>query len=189
YLRLRYQPTFLTTTNRLPVDADGVEQTFEYAYDTRQLSAMTGYTHRVNDFVSSTSIAFSSQSIDATQDLIEYELKNYTLTQVFGLANMGLNLSYSFYDQSRLADPLDIHSIDVSGSFTAFEFWTSTLGVNFSKETGQGTLLRIHGGTTFPLWLLGTLDVRLENNQYKGGLLQAFDFNQSRFSVALIRTW
>ncbi|MFK7846158.1 MAG: hypothetical protein AB8G77_12735 [Rhodothermales bacterium] len=189
YLRLRYQPTFLTTTNRLPVDAGGVEQTFEYAYDTRQLSVMTGYTHRVNDFVSSTSIAFSSQSIDATQDLIEYELKNYTLTQVFGLANMGLNLSYSFYDQSRLADPLDIHSIDVSGSFTAFEFWTSTLGVNFSKETGQGTLLRMHGGTTFPLWLLGTLDVRLENNQYKGGLLQASDFNQSRFSVSLIRTW
>ncbi len=189
YLRVRYQPTFLKTSNRLPNTDTGAEDSFDYQYDTQQLSVMTGYTFRTDALVSTTSLIFAQQSIDATQEFVEYKMQNYGITQVLALGPLGINLGYTFYDQERLADPLDIHSVDVSASYTAFDLWTSTVGVNYSKETGQGSLLRIHGGTAFPLWLLGTLDVRLENNQYEGGLLAASDFNQSRLSISLIRTW
>jgi hypothetical protein len=77
-----------------------------------------------------------------------------------------------------LDNTIQTTNIDGSVSYTFFEKWNNTLGVNYSVEKSNNNKTGFYFNSSYSFTENISFDLRLEQNNYSDLLLSSNDFNE-----------
>ncbi len=181
FLRVEYAPYRQRYSNL--ADQSDIENR------TTLLSAITGYYYKVLAMNAGTSISFSSQQSNSHQGLSDYGVSSITANQSL---NFRVPLGFSFaYTHSRLnvGDSAEqVNALDFSGSYTAFDIWSSALGLTVAKH-GDDRNTGFYLSSSVGLWNTGVFEIRAEKNVFKSYTLTASDFDEFVLMATFTSNW
>ncbi|MBM3712834.1 MAG: hypothetical protein FJW56_05295 [Actinobacteria bacterium] len=82
-----------------------------------------------------------------------------------------------------------IYSYDFSGSYTAFESWTSAIGFNYTSTKDYNNKTGFYFTTSFPVANLLDVELFVENNFYNDLLINPMDFNETILKLTITKHW
>jgi hypothetical protein len=181
YLRVEYAPYQQSYSNL--ADQPDIENT------TTLLSAIAGYYYKLLDLNAGTNVSFSSQQSSSFQGLSDYGVATITANQSVNF-RFPLALSVGFTHSSLTAgDSTDrIISLDLSGSYTAFDIWNNSVGFTLS-EHGDDANTGFFVNSSVALWDAGVFELRAEKNVFKSLQVTANNFDEFVLTATLTSTW
>lgn len=182
YLRLNFAPYHQTN-----------DLTGERAVDntTTTFSAIAGYSFRTGPLANSANITYSLQNSATNVAASDYGIGNVSLnyTAMFEFPLM-LNASVGLSDLAAGSDSTaSILTFDIGGSFTAFDIWESSLGINIGKQTDVDSRFGFFVGSTLALWDYGYFDVRAEKNTYDNSFFLQDTYDEFLIRATLTTRW
>ncbi len=169
YLRISYSPytqTSEVTDSALKASPQG--DSLAINNQTTLISVFTGYNLVLGRTVLSTNFSFSRQDTRTRFGIGDYSSNNYNLNEIVNLAiPLTLSAGVGVIVPHALPDTLNsIFTLDLSGSYTALDVWTSTLGVTIATQKNIDSKSGFYLSTSFPVWNVGNLEIRAEKNLY-----------------------
>ncbi|MCE7933753.1 MAG: hypothetical protein DYG96_04070 [Chlorobi bacterium CHB2] len=197
YLRLNYNPY----TQRSELSDDSLRATSfgdsqRVENRTAMWSANAGYNYTVAEVSMNTNLSYSRQETRTRFGDGDNTANGVNLSQSFGfLFPLSLSASVGLNDQELIfggaSTITKTTTMEFSGSYTLFDVWQSTLGVSLAvqKETDDKTGFYL--STSFPVWVLGTMEIRAEKNIYKytADPFAQQDYDEMIFRASLISNW
>ena len=182
YLQVNYTPNFQKN------DSD----TLKIENKAIVLSVATGYSYSIGNLNTTTSFNFFFQNTETETDTLTSESKTqtYTLSEnvnfKFPLSLAGaVSLSMSEYSGIKS----DILTLTFNAAYRAFKKWRNTLGVRYSDQDGDQIKTGIFWSSKLPVWKLGDLDLRVEENFYRDKELSDNDYDEFVLKVTLTKNW
>ncbi len=166
-----------------------------YAYDasTIMLTALAGYSFEIGGVRNASNLTFSTQSNSTTMGSVEtsrYDISTLTfyhsvffkfpLSLYAGVSTSGIDLGG---ESSR------VFTFDLSGAYTLFDDWTSSLGVSIANESGRDDRTGIFATTSIGLWGYGFLELRADQTIYSNSINAALDYKEFVFRTTLGTKW
>lgn len=181
YLRLEYAP-YQQRYSNLADQADIENRTTLF-------SALAGYYYKVADLNATTTVSFSSQQSDSHLGLSDYGVATITANQSLNF-RFPLGLSAGFTHSSlTVADSTEnVSSLDLSGSYTAFDIWYSALGFTLAEHGGDRNT-GFYVSSSIGVWNAGIFELRAEKNVFKSYTLTASDFDEFVLTATFTSNW
>ena len=158
------------------------------------LSILAGYNLIIDRTVVSTNVSYSHQATQTRFGVGDYSSDSYNLNEIVNLSiPLTLSAGIGLIAPHATPDTLgSIFSVDLAGTYTAFDVWTSTLGVSIATQKDIDSRTGFYINTSFPVWQIGNLDIRAEKNLYTAHSQQIFTgpptiANSSNYDEFLIR--
>ncbi|MCC7439703.1 MAG: hypothetical protein IT211_14550 [Armatimonadetes bacterium] len=197
YLRLNYNPYTQQSelsNDSLRATSFGDSQRVENR--TGMWNATTGYNYTVAEISMNTNLSYSHQETRTRFGDGDNTANNYNFSQSFGfLFPLSLSASVGLNDQEMAFGGTPIitktTTIEASGSYTLFDVWQSTLGVALATQKDTDDKTGFYLSTSFPVWVLGTMEIRAEKNIYKytADPFAQQDYDELIFRASLNSTW
>ncbi|HEX2788658.1 MAG TPA: hypothetical protein VHP32_12235, partial [Ignavibacteria bacterium] len=108
-------------------------------------------------------------------DSTHYSLVDFTIREdIFfkKIPGLSLSASVSYNAKNAANDKSNITGFDLSGSYTLFDIWTNSLGLNFTKETGRNKKTTLSFTSGVPVWMLGDFFLIAEQSFYREELFR-----------------
>jgi hypothetical protein len=201
YLRLSYSPYFQSSeiTDSALMATPGSDS-LRFENKTSLISIVAGYSFAIEKLVTSTNISFSKQDTKTRYGLGDFSSTNWSLNEIVNFPfPLSLSGTLGLIEPHATPDTANaIISIDLSGSYTAYDVWTNTVGFTIAKQAGVDNKTGFYISTSFPLWKAGTLDIRAEKNIYTNnnpypdalpGTFQNPNYNEFILRAVLTKSW
>jgi hypothetical protein len=131
------------------------------------LSVTTGYSFNVGEVSTSTNLSYSRQQTRTRFGDGDNSSDNYNISEsVSFLFPLSLSLGLGLIDQASSFGDSKITTVDLSGTYTLFDDWQNTLGVALATTRDVDDKTGFYVATSFPVWKLGTMEIRAEKNIY-----------------------
>lgn len=158
---------------------------------TTTFSAITGYSFRTGALTSSANLTYSLQQSETNIAQSDYGVGtlgvNYTAIFQFPLT---LNAGVSLSDLSTGPDSsASILTLDLGGSFIAWDIWESSLGASISTQSDVDSRFGFFVGSSVALWEYGYLDVRAEKNAYENSFFFGEPVDEFILRTTLSTRW
>jgi hypothetical protein len=158
---------------------------------TSLLSATSGYYYRIGSLNASTTLIYSSQNSSTYLGLSDYGVSTITASQSLAFdipLALGASLSTS---QLRAAGDTStrILSLDLSGSYTAFNIWSSSAGFTLADQGDAGNNVGFFVGSSIAIDRYGVFELRAEKNVYRNLLQNLSNFNEFLLTASFTSTW
>jgi hypothetical protein len=181
FLRLEYAPYQQRYSNI--ADQQDIENR------TTLLSALAGYYYKTLGVNAGTTLSFSSQQSDSHLGLSDYGVSTVTANQSVNFSfPLGLAAGFT-YSSLAVADSAErVMSFDLSGSYTAFDTWYSSLGFTLA-EHGDDRNTGFYLSSSIGVWDAGIFELRAEKNVFKSYTLTASDFDEFVLTATFTSNW
>lgn len=133
------------------------------------ISLNSGYNWKMGDISASSSVVYSQQMSRSLSGQTDYSARMMTINQAINFAiplSFAATASYIHTDWS--ADFNETFSLDVSGSFTLFDKWHTTLGGLILEEKGGVHRKGLFFTTSFPLFKNMQFELQGQHHFYDG---------------------
>ncbi len=202
YFRVSYSPytqTSVVTDSALKASPQG--DSLAIKNQTQLISVLTGYNLVLGHTVLSTNFSFSRQDTRTKYGVGDYSSNNYNLNEIVNLAiPLSLSAGIGVIVPHAIPDTLNsIFTLDLSGTYTAFDVWTSSLGVTIATQKNIDSKSGFYVSTTFPVWKIGSLEIRAEKNLYTAisqqiitgppTIAQSGNYDEFLLRVTLTKSW
>jgi hypothetical protein len=182
FVRLLYNPYF--QKNNASSDTFKVDNTAQI------FTFVSGYNFRKWDLNFSNSLSYSLQQNKSFGSLNDFTSHNLIFTEnITFTVPLTVAASFGLIYQKHPAGSSRILTLDLSTSYTAFELWNNTAGVNFAVERDRNRKLGVYVNSTITFLKYITLDVRAEQNVYRDYLLSASNYNEFILRSILSANW
>ena len=159
-------------------------------------NATAGYNYTVAEISMNTNLSYSHQETRTRFGDGDNTANNYNFSQSFGfLFPLSLSASVGLNDQEMAFGGVPTltktTTIEASGSYTLFDVWQSTLGIALATQKDTDDKTGFYLSTSFPVWVLGTMEIRAEKNIYKytADPFAQQDYDELIFRASLNSAW
>jgi hypothetical protein len=202
YFRISYSPyTQTSTVTDSALKASPAGDSLAINNQTTLISVLTGYNLVLGHTVLSTNFSFSKQDTRTRFGIGDYSSTNYNLNEIVNLSiPLTLSAGIGVIVPHALPDTLNsIFTLDLSGTYTAYDVWTSTLGGTIATQKNIDSKTGFYISTTFPLWKVANLEIRAEKNLYKAisqqivtgppTIAQSGNYDEFLIRATLTKSW
>ena len=182
YIIFDYRPN--TVTNNEEIDS--------LLYDNRTsvFTFMMGLNDFSENFYNSSSLLISTINSKSSYESSDYRILNFVLSDNLTFTKIPLSFAgsfgYSFYD--AFSNSL-LLSVDLSGTYTLFNKMNNTLGFSFTDERDLSHKIGYYFSTSVPLWELGELYLRAEQNLYREKVFEYGNRNDFILTATISKSW
>jgi len=158
---------------------------------TSLLSASSGYYYRIGTLNAATTVNYSSQNSSTFEGLSDYGVNTLTASQNISFT-IPLSLSAAFSTSGlNIAgeNATRIVSLDISGSYTAFDTWNNGAGFTLADQGDEGNNVGFFVNSSIAVGNYGVFEVRAEKNVYKNLLQSYANFDEFLLTASFTSTW
>ncbi len=101
---------------------------------------------------------------------------------------LNLTLGYSLNSNKFNNEKININTLSFSSSYSIFKDWIATAGINYSKEPNVNKT-GIYLNANFPVWVLGKMDIRAEQNILKDQQIKTNNYNEFIIRTTFSSQW
>jgi hypothetical protein len=182
YLRVEYSP---------------YQQRYTYATEaltienrTTLITANTGYYYKIGSLNAGTSLGYSSQQANTFQGLSDYGVSTITANQNVNFTfPLAISAGFSSSTLKAADSSQQIISLDLSGSYTAFDIWNTSAGFTLARQADADNNAGFYINSSVALWNAGIFELRAERNVYRNLLYTLDNFNEFIFSASFTSRW
>ncbi|MDP2424378.1 MAG: hypothetical protein Q8M23_08530, partial [Bacteroidales bacterium] len=181
FLRLSYSP--------YSQENDDINPLRKVNNTTTVYTAMTGYSYKLGDLISSTSFTFSGQQ-GKTHGIGDYRTHSFMITEAVSLAiPLSFIASWGLINSKYGLENSRFNNIDLGASAQITDRWSCMAGVNLAAEKGRNNRKGFYINLSIsPLKGIG-IDLRAEQNIYTEKQETLGGYHEFIFSVTLISVW
>jgi len=182
YIIFDYRP--FTITNNEEVDS--------LLLDNRSsvFTLMAGVNDLNEDFYYLTNFIISSINSKSTQDINDYKILNFIVSNDLSFVKFPLSFAGSVgYTFNNAINKSHIFALDLSSSYTLFKIMNTTLGFNYKSERNRNHKIGIHFSTSVPIWELGELYLRAEQNFYREKIFEYGNNDELILNISFSKDW
>ncbi len=154
---------------------------------------MSNLKYKTDGFIGNTTLFVTSTSGKDNKilDSNNYSLMDLTVNQNFSFKNIpfSINAGVSYNTKNSNNDKFNTTGLNLSGTYTFFEFWSNTIGVNYLKETDKNNKLSFSFSSGLPVWDFGDLFIIAEQNFYKEDIFKYGDNDDFVFTATLSKSF
>lgn len=182
FVRLLYTPYFQRN--------NAANDTFRVDNSAQIFTFVSGYNFRKWDLNFSNSLSYSLQQNKSFASLNDFTTHNLMFVE---------NVSFKFpltvaagvgmIFQKLPGGSARIITLDFSGSYTVFNVWNNTAGLNLGVEKDKNNKLGMYVNSSVTFLKYLTLDVRAEQNIYRDWLLTGNGYNEFILRSILSANW
>ncbi len=178
YLQINYSPYFQYN------DSKSIERKVDNK--TQMLSLTSGYFYKINTLNASSNVFYSLNKSNTMNSYNNYSTNNISFQQAVGFEfPLNLAASCSYMNSEYSSTNSKIISIEFNGTYTAFEEWMSTIGINFTNEKDNDKKTGFYFTSTFPIWYLAEVEIRAERNMYRDLYSTLNNYNEFIFQFTI----
>jgi len=182
YLQINYSPFFHENDSKITSN--------KFDNNTKLISVMTGYNYPIGKINFSSNIYMSYQQNKSLNEFYNYIVRNYSFNQTVGFTiPLFISATASIMQSDYYFSKSKIYSYDFSGSYTAFESWTSAIGFNYTSTKDYNNKTGFYFTTSFPVANLLDVELFVENNFYNDLLINPMDFNETILKLTITKHW
>lgn len=177
--RFRKFPYFVI--NYSPYSQSNKSDTRNTENNTQIFYFLSGYNYKIKDLRASTNFNYSFQSSEIQFDTISdnYKTSTYSLYENLSFKKP---LSFSFLISLSNRDYSDektqIYTLGFSGTYRATDKWRNTFGIRFSNQSSEKIKTSFYINSSFPVWKLGNMNLRVEKNSYLNKVQANKNYNE-----------
>lgn len=161
-LMLRYIPVTDENDASLPGDY--------YKNNLDVFMMMSSLKYKTDGFLGFTTLLVTSTSGKDNKilDSNNYSLMDLSVNQSINFKQIpfSINAGVSYNTKNSNNDKFNTTGLNISGTYTLFDIWSNTLGLNYLRETGKNKKLSLVFSTGLPILNLGDLFINAEQNFY-----------------------
>ena len=182
YIILDYRPN--TVTNNEEIDS--------LLYNSRLsvFTFMMGLNDFSENFYNSSSLLISTINSKSSYETSDYRILNFVLSNNLTFSKIPLSFTGSFsYTFNDASSNSLISSVDLAGTYTFFNRMNNTLGFSFTNERDLSHKIGYYFSTSVPLWELGELYLRAEQNLYREKVFEYGNRNDFILTATISKSW
>ncbi|MFC2092358.1 hypothetical protein ACFLSV_00520 [Bacteroidota bacterium] len=182
YIILDYRPN--TVTNNEEIDS------LLYNSKSSVFTFMMGLNDFSENFYNSSSLLISTINSKSSNETSDYRILNFVLSDNLTFTKIPLSFAGSFgYSFNDAFSNSLLLSVDLSGTYTLFNKMNNTLGFSFTNERDLSHKIGYYFSTSVPLWELGELYLRAEQNLYREKVFEYGNRNDFIFTATISKSW
>jgi hypothetical protein len=182
FITLDYRP--YTITNNEDVDSLLINNRSSV------FTIMTGVNDFNEDFYYLTNLLISSINSKSTQDINDYQILSFIISNDLSFVNYPLSFAGSIgYTFNNAINKSHILSFDLSSSYTFFNIMNTSLGFNYTSERNKNHKIGIHFSTSLPIWEIGELYLRAEQNFYREKIFEYGNNDELILNISISKDW
>lgn len=156
----------------------------------KMLSIVSGYIYKISSLNLASNIFFSYKDNNSRNRMSNYIAKNYSFNQTISFEYpLVLSTTISYLQSSHLTASKNILSFELNGSYTAFEDWHNTIGINLATERNMEQKYGFYFTTSFPIWNIALFELTGEKNFYKDFIMNNNNFDELIIRGKISKSW
>lgn len=186
YLRVTYAPYAQVNDDSNPL----------YRFDNRttMITGATGYSYRIGEYTASTNVNVGRQFSETIDNLYDYAVTSVNLSQSLAFVDpLSLTVGVGYIQQvATLAPDNTIWTADASGSYTAFEVATFSLGLTAAFESERSTRTGFFVALNAPIENYAVVDIRAERTLFDERIQPAIlggSYNETILRATISKYW
>ena len=182
YITLDYRP--YTITNNEDIDSLLINN------KSSVFTIMAGVNDFNEDFYYLTNFLISSVNSRTTQDINDYKILNFVMSNDLNFVRNPLSFSGSIgYTFNDAITNSHIYSFDLSSSYTFLNIINTSLGFSYKSEKNRNHKIGIHFSTSVPIWEIGELYIKAEQNFYREKIFEYGNNDELILNISFSKDW